>query len=70
MAKMAGLHAEQFEVPLPAVGETISWGRTRRSYTIVGVTDLRNGKLSLTVKDKKGKVSSEVIDPQVFIRRR
>lgn len=70
MAKMASIHAQQFEIPQPEVGQTISWGRSGRSYTIVGVTDLHNGKLSLTVKDIKGRVSSGVIDPRVFVRRR
>ena len=70
MAKMASIHAEQFEIPQMQVGETISWGRVGRSYTIVGITDLHNGKMSLTVKDIKGKVSSEVIDLRAFVRRR
>lgn len=70
MAKMASLHAEQVQIPLPEIGQTIAWGRHRNSGTIIGATDLGNGKMSLTIRDKAGKVSSMVIDPKVFIRRR
>lgn len=70
MAKMASMYAEQFEIPTVQVGETISWGRSGRSYTISGVQNLRDGKLRLTLTSKTGKVSSAVIDPQVFVRRR
>lgn len=70
MAKMASLHAEQFEIPAMRVGETVTWGRNAQSYTITGVQDLRDGKLKLTVVDKKGRVSSAVVAPQYFVRRR
>jgi hypothetical protein len=70
MAKMASMYAEQFEIPAIRVGETISWGRFQRSYTISAVQDLRDGKLKLTLVSGTGKVSSGVVDPQVFVRRR
>ena len=70
MAKMASMYAEQFEIPVIQVGESISFERSTRFYTISGVRNLRDGKLMLTLTSKTGKVSSAVIDPQVFVRRR
>lgn len=70
MAKMASMYAEQFEVPTPQAGETISFGRTNKSYTITRTETLSDGKMLLTLVAGTGRVVEEVIDPQVFVRRR